>query len=79
MRGLDSSLFGQFSSWESTKWQSTYTKQIYFLRYMAKKKQDMKSLAKLGGVATLEKYGKDHYRKMIEKRWKNEKKKPKKK
>lgn len=46
---------------------------------MAKKKQDMKSLAKLGGVATLEKYGKDHYRKMIEKRWKNEKKKPKKK
>ena len=40
-----------------------------------KKKQDMKTLAKLGGKATLAKYGKSHYQKMIETRWKNEKKK----
>jgi len=34
----------------------------------------MKSLAKLGGKATLEKYGKSHYSKMIEKRWSKVKK-----
>lgn len=40
-----------------------------------KKKQDMLKIAKLGGVATLEKYGKSHYSKMVKKRWSNEKKK----
>lgn len=38
--------------------------------------ESAKALGKLGGKATLAKYGKDHYKKMIEKRWsktKNEK------
>lgn len=38
--------------------------------------ESAKSLGRLGGKATLKKYGKDHYKKMIEKRWskvKNEK------
>lgn len=42
-----------------------------------KKKQDMKSLAKLGGAATLSKYGKSHYSKMVSKRWANVKKQKK--
>lgn len=31
-------------------------------------------LAKLGGAATYKKYGKDHYIKMVQKRWKNARK-----
>jgi hypothetical protein len=36
---------------------------------MKKEKEQPKSLAQLGGEATLKKYGAEHYRKMVNKRW----------
>lgn len=37
---------------------------------MKKEKEKPKTLAQLGGEATLKKYGAEHYRKMVNKRWK---------
>ena len=42
-----------------------------------KKDNSPKSLALLGGKATLKKYGKEHYKKMVEKRWKKYRKEKK--
>jgi hypothetical protein len=41
-----------------------------------KVKKDLRPivLAKLGGTATYKKYGKDHYVKMVQKRWRNARK-----
>lgn len=33
-------------------------------------KEEPKTMAQLGGEATLKKYGAEHYRKMVNKRWK---------
>lgn len=45
---------------------------------MTKKKPlTQKALATLGGQATLKKHGVTHYKKMVEKRWKNAKSKKK--
>jgi hypothetical protein len=38
---------------------------------MKKKIITQKQLSKLGGAATFKKYGPDHYKKMVAKRWKN--------
>lgn len=35
--------------------------------------ESAKTLGRLGGNSTLKKYGKDHYKKMIEKRWNKKK------
>lgn len=34
-------------------------------------KKEPKTMAQLGGEATLKKYGAEHYRQMVNKRWKN--------
>lgn len=47
---------------------------------MTKKKPlTQQALATLGGQATLKKHGLEHYRKMVEKRWENQRAKAKKK